>query len=97
MHDRVSTASQPSEQQLSNSSLLPSECNLRVNSTCTEASNWPAYYPEQRFTRPVLFLLNPRGGSGRALELFKNVINPALYEAGIEYSLFITGAHAISR
>lgn len=66
---------------------------LRVlYSYATESlANWPAYYPEQRFTRPVLFLLNPRGGSGRALEIFKNVINPALYEAGIEYSLFITG------
>ena len=64
---------------------------------CAETPNWPAYYPEQRFTRPVLFLLNPHGGSGRALELFKNVINPALYEAGIEYSLFITGARAVSR
>ncbi|CAI5766098.1 sphingosine kinase 1 [Podarcis lilfordi] len=38
----------------------------------------------------VMVLLNPRSGSGRALQLFKSQVQPMLTEANIGFSMFIT-------
>ncbi|XP_074116913.1 sphingosine kinase 1 isoform X2 [Sminthopsis crassicaudata] len=38
----------------------------------------------------VLVLLNPRGGTGKALQLFRNRVQPMLQEAGVSFTLRLT-------
>lgn len=39
----------------------------------------------------VLVLLNPRGGKGKALQLFWSHVQPLLAQAGISFTLMLTG------
>ena len=48
----------------------------------------PTYTPSR--TKPVLFLVNPKSGSGRANTLFKKKILPIMQEADIEYEMVVT-------
>lgn len=38
-----------------------------------------------------LILINPHSGPGRALQIFKNDVEPMLCEAGIPFKLIVTG------
>ena len=41
----------------------------------------------------VLVLLNPRGGKGKALQLFRSHVQPLLAEAEISFTLMLTGEY----
>ncbi|XP_072501899.1 sphingosine kinase 1 isoform X1 [Notamacropus eugenii] len=51
-----------------------------------------ARHPKRLLPRPcrVLVLLNPRGGTGKALHLFQNRVQPMLQEAGVSFKLRLT-------
>ena len=40
--------------------------------------------------KPILFLLNPKSGSGKAMTLFKKKILPIIQEADIEHEIIVT-------
>nr|XP_034363248.1 sphingosine kinase 1 isoform X2 [Arvicanthis niloticus] len=52
----------------------------------------PAHCPRGLLPRPcrVLVLLNPRGGKGKALQLFQSRVQPLLEEAEISFKLMLT-------
>ncbi|PNJ88047.1 SPHK1 isoform 4, partial [Pongo abelii] len=52
----------------------------------------PAGGPRGVLPRPcrVLVLLNPRGGKGKALQLFRSHVQPLLAEAEISFTLMLT-------
>lgn len=49
--------------------------------------------PPNRLPRPcrVLVLLNPRGGKGKALQLFWSHVQPLLAQAEVSFKLTLTG------
>uniref|UniRef100_A0A7N4PSJ5 Sphingosine kinase 1 n=1 Tax=Sarcophilus harrisii TaxID=9305 RepID=A0A7N4PSJ5_SARHA len=51
-----------------------------------------ARHPSRFLPSPcrVLVLLNPRGGTGKALQLFRNRVQPMLQEAGVSFTLRLT-------
>lgn len=54
-----------------------------------------AHCPRGLLPRPcrVLVLLNPRGGKGKALQLFQSRVQPLLEEAEISFKLMLTGKY----
>ncbi|XP_055971467.1 sphingosine kinase 1 [Sorex fumeus] len=52
----------------------------------------PAGGPRARLPRPcrVLVLLNPRGGKGKALQLFRSHVQPLLVQADVAFTLVLT-------
>lgn len=58
-----------------------------------------ADYPWGLLPRPcrVLVLLNPRGGKGKALQLFQRHVQPLLEEAEISFKLILTGEYRPQR
>ncbi|XP_005884290.1 PREDICTED: sphingosine kinase 1 [Myotis brandtii] len=53
----------------------------------------PAGGPRNLLPRPcrVLVLLNPRGGKGKGLQLFRSHVQPLLAQADVSYRLMLTG------
>lgn len=49
--------------------------------------------PQRLLPRPcrVLVLLNPRGGKGKALKLFRSCVQPLLAQADVSFTLMLTG------
>jgi hypothetical protein len=43
----------------------------------------------------VLVLLNPRGGKGKALQLFQSRVQPLLAEAEVSFTLMLTGEYRV--
>ena len=41
-------------------------------------------------SKPILFLVNPKSGSGRALAMFEKEVMPILREAGLDYEMIPT-------
>lgn len=39
----------------------------------------------------MLVLLNPRGGKGKALQLFRSHVQPLLAQADVSFALMLTG------
>ncbi|XP_044529737.1 sphingosine kinase 1 [Gracilinanus agilis] len=63
-------------------------CRLNeFQAEATEASHSCSFLPKPC---KVLVLLNPRGGTGRALHLFRNRVQPMLEEAGVSFTLRLT-------
>ncbi|KAM5310087.1 sphingosine kinase 1 isoform 4-T4 [Glossophaga mutica] len=52
----------------------------------------PARAPQNQLPRPclVLVLLNPRGGKGKALQLFRSHVQPLLAQADVSFRLLLT-------
>ncbi|XP_028376164.1 sphingosine kinase 1 isoform X2 [Phyllostomus discolor] len=52
----------------------------------------PARGPQKQLPRPclVLVLLNPRGGKGKALQLFRSHVQPLLAQADVSFRLMLT-------
>lgn len=48
-------------------------------------------------TRKLLILVNPFGGAGKALTMFKQKVVPMLAEADIPYKMIVTGKEFISK
>lgn len=74
--------------------LLPTELSLQphVVLLCFVCI---AHCPRGLLPRPcrVLVLLNPRGGKGKALQLFQSRVQPLLEEAEISFKLKLTGEY----
>lgn len=54
---------------------------------------FPAGGARSLLPRPcrVLVLLNPRGGKGKALQLFRSHVQPLLVQADVSFTLMLTG------
>merc|ERR1711936_1056919 len=46
--------------------------------------------PTTRREKPILFLINPKSGSGRAVNVFNNQVLPILNESGIAFEMELT-------
>jgi len=46
--------------------------------------------PKTSREKPILFLINPKSGSGRALNVFNSQVLPILNESGIAYEMELT-------
>merc|ERR1711971_1230194 len=73
---------------------------LRTNNASTPTSMCPEntrqqqletdFDPKTSRERPILFLINPKSGSGRALNVFNSQVLPILNESGIAYEMELT-------
>merc|ERR1712172_94261 len=73
---------------------------LRTNNASTPTSMCPEntrqqqletdFDPKTSREKPILFLINPKSGSGRALNVFNSQVLPILNESGIAYEMELT-------